>query len=189
MPLAISLLPPSLPPLTAFRITELTDETNRAQAFSIMPVTFAVGSALGPYIGGSLEHPRDKFPGMFHDQFWAEYPYFLPSVVAAGTTGISFFATLGWLKEGDSNGIRAKMGSGTSTENRTDGTEGRDRSTSIKDLILFPIIIAIANYAVLAMIDVSKFPCLLIFQHRPDIHRLIPSYTLYPPHRIRFSDL
>lgn len=34
------------------RFTEITDESNRAQVYALIPVTFSIGVALGPLIGG-----------------------------------------------------------------------------------------------------------------------------------------
>lgn len=57
---------------------ELCDETNQARAFSFIPLSYAVGSILGPSIGGWLSHPVEGFPSLFgRSMFLAENPYWL----------------------------------------------------------------------------------------------------------------
>ena len=57
---------------------ELTDETNQARAFTFIPLSFAVGSMIGPMIGGNLSNPVEGFPGLFgNSAFLAKYPYWL----------------------------------------------------------------------------------------------------------------
>jgi hypothetical protein len=41
-----------IPRQCAYRFAEITDNSNRAKAFALMPVTFSVGVAIGPFIGG-----------------------------------------------------------------------------------------------------------------------------------------
>lgn len=48
---------------------ELTDPTNRAEAFALIPVTWSMGMSLGPLIGGSLARPSDRFPNAFSAKF------------------------------------------------------------------------------------------------------------------------
>lgn len=57
---------------------ELTDETNQARAFSLIPLCFAIGSILGPTIGGKFSNPTEGFPDWFGDStFLAKFPYWL----------------------------------------------------------------------------------------------------------------
>ena len=84
---------------------ELTDETNVAQGFSMLPMAWSIGSVIGfviflpslsfhlnslsPLIGGVLSRPQDRWPHIFSHPFWADYPYFLPCLVAATFTCLS----------------------------------------------------------------------------------------------------
>ncbi|KAH9169256.1 major facilitator superfamily domain-containing protein [Lactarius sanguifluus] len=74
-------------------IAELTDETNVARGFSMPPVAWSLGYVIGPLIGGSLSRPQDHWPHAFSHPFWADYPYFLPCLVAASFTCLSFVIT------------------------------------------------------------------------------------------------
>lgn len=98
---------------------ELTDPTNRAEAFALMPVTWSMGMSLGyvrsdlgesyawwgnchwysPLIGGSLARPSDRFPNAFSTKFWKEFPYFLPCFATASVVFVVFVITALFLKE------------------------------------------------------------------------------------------
>ncbi|KAF7330223.1 Efflux pump azaL [Mycena venus] len=44
---------------------DLTHSSNRARAFRFVPLIWATGASLGPFIGGTLSTPADPFPGNF----------------------------------------------------------------------------------------------------------------------------
>ena len=50
-------------------------------------------------IGGVLSRPQDRWPHIFSHPFWAVYPYFLPCLVAAAFTFMSFVITALCLEE------------------------------------------------------------------------------------------
>lgn len=63
---------------------EITDETNSARAFSFLPLMFAVGTIVGPFLGGTLSTPAEQFPDLFGgSQFWEKYPFYLPCAVSS----------------------------------------------------------------------------------------------------------
>jgi hypothetical protein len=99
-------------------IAELTDETNVARGFSLMPMARAVGYIIGlgifpatailllisghcvsPFIGGVLSRPQDRWPDRFSHPFWAKYPYFLPCLIAAAYALVSLVLCAMYLKE------------------------------------------------------------------------------------------
>ena len=63
-------------------LTEITDDSNRGAAFSYMSVAWALGTILGPLIGGLLCRPAITYPNVFgNNLFFIEYPYFLPVLI------------------------------------------------------------------------------------------------------------
>ena len=99
-------------------IAELTDETNIARGYSLPPVAWSLGgifgfvssscflsisanlaNSLSPLIGGVLSRPQDRWPHVFSHHFWADYPYFLPCLVGATLTSISFITIALYLEE------------------------------------------------------------------------------------------
>ncbi|KAF9244094.1 major facilitator superfamily domain-containing protein [Melanogaster broomeanus] len=81
-------------------VAEMTDSTNMAQAYSILPFTWGFGTTVGPLIGGSLERPADRFPEIFgNSAFLKKYPYFLPCSIPATVTALSWIVAFVFLKE------------------------------------------------------------------------------------------
>ena len=52
-----------------------------------------------PFIGGILSKPHDRWPGVFSNPFWIEYPYFLPCAASALFSVFVFVVTLFFLQE------------------------------------------------------------------------------------------
>ncbi|KAG2230033.1 hypothetical protein INT48_007064 [Thamnidium elegans] len=72
-------------------VSELTNDLlphQRAQAFSLLPLMYGLGSIIGPMLGGFLSHPVSNYPNIFGHlgaitDFLVEYPYFLPCFISA----------------------------------------------------------------------------------------------------------
>ena len=97
---------------------ELTDSTNRAQAFILIPAGFGFATTIGfvarlfyvmmqffdrqtsrPMIGGSLSHPHERFSKTFPGSFWKDYPYFLPCLVSFTYVLFTLLITIAMFKE------------------------------------------------------------------------------------------
>ncbi|TKY89559.1 hypothetical protein EX895_001344 [Sporisorium graminicola] len=76
-------------------IRDITDETNEGRAYAQMGFCWGMGGIIGPILGGLLEHPVQKLPGLFgKSQLFSDYPYLLPCLVAAAFTAVGSFLTL-----------------------------------------------------------------------------------------------
>lgn len=81
-------------------MAELTDSTNSAAAFSMIPIMWSAGVTIGPLIGGLLSNPAWKW-ALFDTSFFHQYPYFLPCAVAgflallAGILGAIYLQEVG----------------------------------------------------------------------------------------------
>lgn len=76
-------------------IRDITDDTNEGRAYALMGFCWGMGGIIGPILGGLLEHPVQKFPGLFaNSQLLTNYPYLLPCLVAATFTAVGSFLTL-----------------------------------------------------------------------------------------------
>lgn len=50
-------------------------------------------------MGGSLSKPHERFPSIFKNQFWQEYPYFLPCVATSSFVFVTIVVTAIFFKE------------------------------------------------------------------------------------------
>ncbi|KAH9059721.1 MFS general substrate transporter [Lactarius vividus] len=144
-------------------IAELTDETNVARGFSMPPVAWSLGYVIGPLIGGSLSRPQDRWPHVFSHPFWADYPYFLPCLVAASFTGLSFVITALYLEET----IHLRPSEKPQHARRNSDTQGEagdspdldmqpnepERPPPLRSVLTKPVVVTVANYAMLAFLD------------------------------------
>lgn len=74
-------------------VGEITDDTNRARAFNLIPLTWTVGCWIGPLLGGYLSRPSEKYPQVFGREgwlgcggLWERKKYLLPCSVSAVIT-------------------------------------------------------------------------------------------------------
>ncbi|KAG1770674.1 MFS general substrate transporter [Suillus occidentalis] len=139
-------------------VGELTDSTNMAQGFALIPVMWCIGGFIGPLIGGTLARPQDNWPGLFAHPFWSKYPYFLPCAAAACALLVGFFVLLFFLEET------------LSTKRRPNNDrEGLSQTSNmpVRSLLTPTIIIPIANYAILALLDIALMALLPLFFSTP----------------------
>ncbi|KAF9262457.1 MFS general substrate transporter [Marasmius fiardii PR-910] len=81
-------------------LAELSDDTNRPDAFALISVAWTSGATLGPAIGGFFANPATRWPNTFGEiVFFQNYPYFLPCVVAGLFALLAFIFALLGLKE------------------------------------------------------------------------------------------
>ncbi|KAH9169218.1 MFS general substrate transporter [Lactarius sanguifluus] len=143
-------------------MTELTDETNMAQGFSLITITWAVGGTIGPFIGGVLSRPQDRWPTIFPHPFWGEYPYFLPCLATAAYVLLSFILAAIFLKEtvnSDSvmkpntevNSDLPPVGEGEILDGPVKDTE---KPVPLRVLLTRPVVVTVANYCVIALLDI-----------------------------------
>ncbi|KAI6045952.1 MFS general substrate transporter [Pisolithus marmoratus] len=133
---------------------ELTDSSNMAQGFALMPIMWSLGCTLGPLIGGTLLRPQDHFPDLFAAPFWAEYPYFLPCSVASAFAVVVFIIIVFFLKETLPNISCEKI----PESNDSEAAAGRDSHRAF---------LYIANYGILAMVEICMFVLLPLFLSTP----------------------
>ncbi|KAF8552736.1 MFS general substrate transporter [Imleria badia] len=147
---------------------ELTDSTNMAQAYGILPITWALGTAAGPLIGGSLASPAERFPKIFGDSvFFKKYPYFLPCSVSATVTALSWFIALLFMKET----MKPRMTlwqylfGGMTKDNKPKpdpqvhevphDPPAPDEQLPFRALLVRPVLIAAGSYATFSLTDIA----------------------------------
>ncbi|KAI9443966.1 MFS general substrate transporter [Lactarius indigo] len=144
-------------------MAELTDETNMARGFSLIPVTWSVGATIGPFIGGVLSRPQDRWPNVFSHPFWGEYPYFLPCLATAGYSLLSFSLAAIFLKETVNidpimkpnsvvNSDLPRVEEGVMLDGPAKKTE---QPLPLRALLTRPVVISVANYGMIALLSMS----------------------------------
>ncbi|KAF8267052.1 major facilitator superfamily domain-containing protein [Lactarius quietus] len=143
-------------------MAELTDETNMARGFALIPVTWAVGGTLGPFIGGVLSRPQDRWPNVFSHPFWGEFPYFLPCLATSALVIITFILTAVFLKETvnvdpvmkhitEVNPGLPQVGDGDILDGPVNDKE---KPLTLCALLTRPVVVSVANYGVISLHDV-----------------------------------
>ncbi|PPQ68704.1 hypothetical protein CVT25_012105 [Psilocybe cyanescens] len=70
--------------VTKTSIAELTDASNRGDAYAYQPIVWSIGVTTGPIIGGVLSNPATRWPDTLgRISYLRTHPYFLPCFVAA----------------------------------------------------------------------------------------------------------
>ncbi|KAI0246217.1 major facilitator superfamily domain-containing protein [Lactifluus subvellereus] len=147
-------------------LAELTDETNMARGFSLIPVIWAVGGTIGPFIGGVLSRPQDRWPNVFSHPFWAEFPYFLPCLACAAYALLSFILAAIFLKETvDSSPLTTKLNpvevnSGIPRGGAREILDGplkdaEEKPLPLRSLLTRPVVISIANYGMIGLLEMT----------------------------------
>ncbi|ORY83231.1 major facilitator superfamily domain-containing protein [Protomyces lactucae-debilis] len=92
-------------PVIATACAELvTYKPHQALAFSVMPVTWTLGSIIGPMLGGSLSDPVQQYPAWFKSdtplrQFLLKFRFSLPGIVCASLFLVTLIVAVVGLKE------------------------------------------------------------------------------------------
>ncbi|KAF8521896.1 MFS general substrate transporter [Hysterangium stoloniferum] len=166
-------------------ISEITDDTNFARALSFIPIAWSVGITIGALVGGALEHPYERFGGIFHlSEFWRTNPYFLPFMSAALYCFSAFALSYFLLKETAPSIVKAKtcishnpipyegcdngdVSSGPINERSPLIPNKQPQSLPLSVLLTPRVRLVILNYSLFALVDVSFRILLPIFMSLP----------------------
>ncbi|KAJ7434859.1 major facilitator superfamily domain-containing protein [Mycena latifolia] len=132
-------------------VGDLTDPSNRADAFPYINVLWDVGAAFGPLVGGLLARPQDHFPRLFSGIFWSRFPYFLPCLAVAGILFLTCFVVWALFEETvpckeRSSGIMGDV-SGVNVRIPDVPSPVKCGPLPIRELLTFPVILTISNFA------------------------------------------
>ncbi|KAJ7616005.1 major facilitator superfamily multidrug-resistance, DHA1 sub-family [Roridomyces roridus] len=140
-------------------MNEISDPTNAADIFSLMPLMWSIGSTMSPFLGGVLANPATKWPDTFGKiELLRSHPYFLPCAVAASLAFCAFaFAFVGLKETLPSAVARAEKKRNSTPHERdpllppVDSEVPPQPSTPvpIRQLLTRPVLLAILNHAFL----------------------------------------
>ncbi|KAI1797328.1 MFS general substrate transporter [Ganoderma leucocontextum] len=160
-------------------LAEITDSTNIAQAYAFMPIAWSTGATLGPIIGGTLSRPAERHPDIFgRSEFLKKYPYFLACSIPATFSIIACFVTLFFLQETVQNPAslrrllrlppkEASIQSDASAVVKVAAVDDKARPLPLKKLLAPRVIIPAANYAFLAIVDITLRAIQPVFYSTP----------------------
>ncbi|KAG2341371.1 MFS multidrug-resistance DHA1 sub-family [Suillus weaverae] len=164
-------------------LAEITDATNFAQAYAYSSIPWMAGGTIGPLIGGRLAQPADRFPNIFgRSEFMKSYPYFLACAVPATFSAIVWLVMFLFFKETVLNKQTfcqlfkefrrsdMRQRSTDSVDNEHSSTQGKDDASNplpIRSILVPSVIVAVASYATLALIDISIRSTQLLFLATP----------------------
>ncbi|KAJ8588084.1 MFS multidrug-resistance DHA1 sub-family [Rhizopogon salebrosus TDB-379] len=166
---------------------DATDSTNVAQAFGLIPIPWMVGNTLGTLIGGSLSRPADRFPGLFgQSTFMKAYPYFLACAGPASFTALAWLVTYMLLQETVpittsfwsliQNRCRSAFAfmhtkslplHGSHSDDTDQDSHDDSKPLPLRALLTSRVLIAISNYAALALFDISLRALIPVFYATP----------------------
>ncbi|KAH9046408.1 MFS general substrate transporter [Lactarius deliciosus] len=139
-------------------LTELTDDSNLARGFSLLPLVPVAGHIIGPFIGGVLSRPQDRWPDSFSHPFWSEYPYFLPCLVVAVISFAQFAITAIFFEEVGPlipSAIRRRIDSSSRRSQERSGSRDAEQPQPLRALLTRPVLTSVANYASLALLYIA----------------------------------
>ncbi|KAF7317159.1 Major facilitator superfamily multidrug-resistance DHA1 sub-family [Mycena chlorophos] len=147
-------------------MAEISDSTNIAEIYSLLPFMWTVGVTVGPLIGGTFADPATTFPDTLGKlSLFREYPYLLPCALAGTLAFLAFAQTLpsaiakqNKARQGtETEPLLADREASTSSASSESGGETViDREPPpLRDLFTRPVVIALTNHAFLCFCQMS----------------------------------
>ncbi|KAJ7510504.1 major facilitator superfamily multidrug-resistance, DHA1 sub-family [Mycena galericulata] len=154
-------------------INEIADPTNIADIFAIMPLIWCVGATLAPLMGGMLADPATKWPSVYGKiEILRAHPYLLPCAAAASIALLTFAVAVLGLKETLPSVVARQRKHQhlpaesdpllPSTQPETPGAP-----SPLRELLVRPLLIALANHGLLAFCHMANEALLPLFFSTP----------------------
>ncbi|KAF7320532.1 MFS domain-containing protein [Mycena chlorophos] len=169
-------------------MSEISDESNIADMFSFLPLTWSTGVTLGPAMGGILANPATKWPDsvLGHIELLRVHPYFLPCAVAGSVAFAAFVLAWIGLKESLPSALKKKAvdlsptetspllppsessaSSSTTALANDSSAKDEDERLPIRALLTRPVVIALINHGFLSFTEMSHSALLPIIYATP----------------------
>ncbi|KAJ7841404.1 major facilitator superfamily multidrug-resistance, DHA1 sub-family [Mycena olivaceomarginata] len=154
-------------------INEISDPSNIADIFSIMPLVWSIATIMAPLIGGVLSNPATKWPSTLRKfDILREHPYLLPCVVSGSIALLAFGIAFAGLKESLPS-IVARRRKNTAAAAETDPLlptaphDSQNAPPPIRDLLIRPVFIALANHGLLCFCHMGNEALVPLFFATP----------------------
>jgi hypothetical protein len=140
--------------LSGFSPHGSSSASNQAAAFPIYMLALLIGGVAGPFIGGTLSNPADKYGPFFQNSIFQRHPYFLPCLVA-GTLALCgvlmvylFLEEVSYFGHNYASNLNWRcLPPQTLPKEPLDGTGSNpvdDREPTLRELLSIPIIRALS---------------------------------------------
>ncbi|KAJ7932790.1 MFS general substrate transporter [Mycena leptocephala] len=151
-------------------MNEISDPTNIADIFSMTNLVWAVGSTVGPFMGGMLADPATKWPSTLGKiKLLRQHPYLLPCAVAASIALLTFVVAFIGLKETLPSKAAPRHSPPTESDPLLPAAppDTPDAPVPLRDLITRPLLIALASHGLLTFCHMSNESLLPLFYSTP----------------------
>ncbi|KAJ3823878.1 major facilitator superfamily domain-containing protein [Lentinula raphanica] len=160
-------------------MAEITDSTNMADAFALVPIMWSFGSTVGPALGGVLANPATQWPHLYGKiEFFQNFPYFLACAAAGLLAFIAFVLSYIGLKESSarakntdikipsfseesapllSDGPQLEYSSSSSVSGKSQNHSEIAQPLGFRKLLTADLRIVLLNYGLLSFTDMSYF--------------------------------
>ncbi|KAJ7827454.1 major facilitator superfamily multidrug-resistance, DHA1 sub-family [Mycena leptocephala] len=148
----------------------ISDPTNIADIFSMTNLVWAVGSTVGPFMGGMLADPATKWPSTLGKiKLLRQHPYLLPCAVAASIALLTFVVAFIGLKETLPSKAAPRHSPPTESDPLLPAAppDTPDAPVPLRDLITRPLLIALASHGLLTFCHMSNESLLPLFYSTP----------------------
>ncbi|KAJ6608660.1 major facilitator superfamily domain-containing protein [Mycena sp. CBHHK59/15] len=146
-------------------MNEISDPTNVADIFSLIPVMWSIGATMSPFMGGVLANPAVKWPHTFGKvALLRDHPYLLPCGVAALIALLTFAIAFVGLRETLPSAVARERKKAEPAAETTPllpaATEAPSYETaptvpSLRGLLTRPVLISLLNHGLLSFCDMS----------------------------------
>ncbi|CAK5274420.1 unnamed protein product, partial [Mycena citricolor] len=143
-------------------MNEISDPTNAADMYSMIPLMWSAGVTSAPFIGGVLEHPATKWPNtMGKIEFLRNNPYFLPCAAASAIALFSFIVGFIGLRETLPSLVKNKKKRCAEAPRETDpllpasDDSENERFLTVRELLTGPVLVALSNHGMLQFCDMA----------------------------------
>ncbi|KAH9810163.1 major facilitator superfamily domain-containing protein [Melampsora americana] len=142
-------------------VAEITDATNYADTVAYLPLCYAIGSILGPIIGGFLALPAEKYPALFGASgLMINHPYFLPCFMGGLLNLLAIGLGIFFLEEtlpSKRKHVSRFQGQGPQRDDILGTLTDRrqDRPPKIASLCTYPIMITMLTFIIMHLQNVA----------------------------------
>ncbi|PLW32892.1 hypothetical protein PCANC_17102 [Puccinia coronata f. sp. avenae] len=153
-------------------LAETTDDSNKARAFTLLPLCWALGLMVGPAIGGYTAEPATQYPhSVFAKyEFFSTYPYFIPCLLAGLLNILAVVLGALYLEETlPSKVLKAqKRSAGTLADDSLEDQERPDqvvRASALKDLLTKHVVTLLVSFWFMALENSAGMALVPLFSY------------------------